>query len=612
MSKRLPPNPSLRSLQNQAKQLLKAYQSGSLPAAESVRGQLSRFAGSSDAKVLSESLTLRDMQHVIAREYGFDQWTDLKWLIQSRAAKPGSTADQRASLTESLRIYTQGRRDIYELLRSFRAGEGQASERVHAAHQASANVRTVMQQFGLEPPTVTHPHNAQEIIAHEQNGSSWAAMCLDAVNRDAIILDPAHPFIVALRENQLTDVGRYLQSEPELANCRVRGGGGLEGEIYEMGADGPTPVTDDEPRTATPLHHAALLNKVELARLLIESGADVDSLGFTANCDVSTPFCMGAFDGVPEMFRLLLEAGANPNLAEGTLARKRDETELLLKHGETYNIFTATNHGDVPKVAALLDEQPDRVHERCPWMNRTPIEGAFHHGQLEMARYLIERGATVTPPIHIALGNLNEVRAIVERDDTFVHRQVSEQDEDTPLIKAVGSRQVDMVKYLLSVGADPNVRGADVTPLIAARGIPVEAIGIVSELIESGANVSEHFYGQTYLSVFLRESAFEVAELFLQSGADVEQKSKGRGGKTALQAMVEPGGGEANRLARKGEFIGPMQFLLDHGADINALSEAEGKTALDFAIKMDAEPVADFLRERGGKRAEDLGFGDHD
>ena len=48
-----------------------------------------------------------------------------------------------------------------------------------------------------------------------------------------------------------------------------------------------------------------------------------------------------------------------------------------------------------------------------------------------------------------------------------------------------------------------------------------------------------------------------------------------------------------------------MELLLDHGADVSTLS-GEGKTALDFAIEMDSEPVTDFLRERGGQRADDM------
>ena len=46
-------------------------------------------------------------------------------------------------------------------------------------------------------------------------------------------------------------------------------------------------------------------------------------------------------------------------------------------------------------------------------------------------------------------------------------------------------------------------------------------------------------------------------------------------------------------------------LLLDHGAGVNTLS-AEGMTALDYAEEIDSGPVADFLRQWGGRRARDL------
>ena len=48
-----------------------------------------------------------------------------------------------------------------------------------------------------------------------------------------------------------------------------------------------------------------------------------------------------------------------------------------------------------------------------------------------------------------------------------------------------------------------------------------------------------------------------------------------------------------------------MELLHDHGAGINTLS-VEGMTALDYAVEMDSDRVADFLWQRGGRRALDL------
>lgn len=49
---------------------------------------------------------------------------------------------------------------------------------------------------------------------------------------------------------------------------------------------------------------------------------------------------------------------------------------------------------------------------------------------------------------------------------------------------------------------------------------------------------------------------------------------------------------------RNGHFITQATFLLDRGADVNALS-AQGETALDIAFRLGNETFAAFLHERG-------------
>ena len=56
---------------------------------------------------------------------------------------------------------------------------------------------------------------------------------------------------------------------------------------------------------------------------------------------------------------------------------------------------------------------------------------------------------------------------------------------------------------------------------------------------------------------------------------------------------------------RYGDPLIGIEFLLSHGADINALSD-DGETALDIAIEKENDTVATHLRERGGLPAEDL------
>ena len=93
-----------------------------------------------------------------------------------------------------------------------------------------------------------------------------------------------------------------------------------------------------------------------------------------------------------------------------------------------------------------------------------------------------------------------------------------------------------------------------------------------------------------------------LLRLLIERGADPDRLGKSRGGTTTLQALVAPDGVEARELARNGEYLPAMELLLDHGAGVNTLS-AEGMTALDCAEEIDCGPLADFLRQRGGRRA---------
>ena len=74
----LPLRPSLEHLQKQAKALLKAVNEGDRDAAPRFRTSRPALAKAADTEIASAKLSLRDAQATIAREYGFETWSDLK------------------------------------------------------------------------------------------------------------------------------------------------------------------------------------------------------------------------------------------------------------------------------------------------------------------------------------------------------------------------------------------------------------------------------------------------------------------------------------------------------------------------------------------------------
>ncbi len=83
MAKSLPARPNLEHLGNQAKVLLKAHRDGDTQACERLR-LLHRFSGSTDRDIRSAEVTLAEAQFVLAMEYGFKSWKELKAHVESK------------------------------------------------------------------------------------------------------------------------------------------------------------------------------------------------------------------------------------------------------------------------------------------------------------------------------------------------------------------------------------------------------------------------------------------------------------------------------------------------------------------------------------------------
>ena len=87
MAKRLPRHPNLGSLRNQAQQLRQAYRNNDADARRRLRSTHPQFTSADPER----AIRLSDAQLVIAREYGFDSWTQLKRFAEAATAS-GPTA----------------------------------------------------------------------------------------------------------------------------------------------------------------------------------------------------------------------------------------------------------------------------------------------------------------------------------------------------------------------------------------------------------------------------------------------------------------------------------------------------------------------------------------
>jgi hypothetical protein len=107
VKRRLPERPHLDVPRREARELLEACQSNQPNALERIRRRHPKFKDGSDDSAIASRLKLSDAQLVIAREYGFSTWTELKARIGAYSAasalRDAIGTDDRATVVAILR-----------------------------------------------------------------------------------------------------------------------------------------------------------------------------------------------------------------------------------------------------------------------------------------------------------------------------------------------------------------------------------------------------------------------------------------------------------------------------------------------------------------------------
>lgn len=182
----------------------------------------------------------------------------------------------------------------------------------------------------------------------------------------------------------------------------------------------------------------------------------------------------GYFPNGPEIVRILIDAGADPNAlttSRGSATGPGSETPL----------HYAASSDDVDVAEALIEAGADI--EVPDGSIGTPLDNAIGYGCWHVARLLVTRGARVDKAWHAAaLGMLGRLEALLgsyppaeEVSQAFWHACMA------------GQRRA--AEYLLSRGADLDWETdyAHGTPLDAASGLSTRQENVVSWLRELGA-----------------------------------------------------------------------------------------------------------------------------
>lgn len=153
-------------------------------------------------------------------------------------------------------------------------------------------------------------------------------------------------------------------------------------------------------------------------------------------------------------------------------------------------------------------------------------------------------------------GDISAIQKRVLDDSSYIHER--DYVGDPPLLGAIAFDNLELVRFLLEHGADPNAEVDEgyTCLLTAIESDAGESIPIVAELMRAGADIhATGTNGWTPLHMAAARGHVKKARLLLDAGADVNRRKKIDASETPLMEAAFTGEPSA------------VVLLLDHGAD---------------------------------------------
>jgi ankyrin repeat protein len=234
---------------------------------------------------------------------------------------------------------------------------------------------------------------------------------------------------------------------------------------------------EDVQRNPMPLIIAAQKGHHEIVRILLDAGANPNLTDFSNQ----SALMWAAFKNHPDIVDLLLKFNANPEIKESgsgqtalisSVIRQQEKiVKLLLEHGADPNLtdnknqsalmFAAyNNHPDIVDLLLKFNADPEIKESKY---GQTALISSVIKQHEDVVKLLLEHGAD--PNTHAKDGANSLLEAVAKNNITIV-RELLEASTDvniknnfgtTPLIWASSKGFIDIVKLLLEHGADPTL-----------------------------------------------------------------------------------------------------------------------------------------------------------
>lgn len=286
--------------------------------------------------------------------------------------------------------------------------------------------------------------SAQLVIAREQGFSSWPALvhwCQASVES----------FVLASTSGRCDRARRLLDARPEIADdrwARLVLGRGWEGGANEVGG----------PRGWAPLHYVchSCFAGVELARELLDSGADPNAYFANEHGPMSTLFGAAWVRHDPQLTALLLEYGADPN----SEPQFGDALYHSVEAEDTACLRVLLEHGADPRGSAALSHALD--YERPEHVRRL-LEAGADANEAALLVHAVRRGRSIDY-IRLLLDHGADVEARGGEWST------PPEQNRTAYQNAIVRGRDDVAELLAELGASTELKPGDIEVAAVVRG----------------------------------------------------------------------------------------------------------------------------------------------
>ena len=252
-------------------------------------------------------------------------------------------------------------------------------------------------------------------------------------------------------------------------------------------------------------------NNIEMVKYLISIGQDVNAQIFADGFWINSPMKVAAQNGNIEIAKLLIDEGANLNSSDDYIGPAIDygnyDIAKLLIDNDVFNLNTNTTREQAIELA-----KKQKYYEIEKLLSSEDSNNIAGYDELMNA---------------VSKGYMKALEKLI-KDDTDLNKQY---DNITPINLAAARNDKEMVKFLAEKGADINLEdGYGYTPLIIA--IKYRNIGLAKNIIDLKPDLNAicSATGDTPLTYLVNANKYgggaDLCYYMIKNGADINKKNK--------------------------------------------------------------------------------------